>query len=202
MSETQRPNITPENKAQRTPPGQYLTEKFPVLSYGETPRVDLAMWDFRVWGEVEEVVRWTYDDLLALPSVKITADFHCVTTWSRLDNVWEGVSIHEILKRIRLKPTAAFAMFHCDGDYTTNVSMNVLTDEDVLLAYRHDGEPLTPDHGYPLRSVVPKRYAWKSARWLRGIEFMPKDRPGFWERNGYHMDGDPFKEERYGRFEG
>ena len=192
-----RTGLSVEEAAKRTPPGQYLTDKFPVLTYGPTPRFDPETWDFRVWGLVEEQARWTYEQFMELPTIQITADFHCVTTWSRLENRWEGVSIHEIMKHVQLKPEAQFAMFHCDGGYTTNVSLEVLLDDDVLLAYKLDGENIDLAHGWPLRSIVPKRYAWKSAKWLRGIEFMAADKPGFWERNGYHMDGDPWKEERY-----
>lgn len=193
-----RSRISPEDLKRRTPPGQYLTEKFPVLTYGPTPAFNPKTWDFRVFGLVEEEKRWTYEEFMALPKVKIVADFHCVTTWSRLENEWEGVHIREILKHVSLKPEAKFAMAHCDGGYTTNLRMEMLVDEDVLFAYRLDGEDLTPDHGWPLRLIVPKYYAWKSAKWIRGIEFMARNRPGFWEMNGYHMDGDPWTEERYG----
>ncbi|MBM3215960.1 sulfite oxidase-like oxidoreductase [Candidatus Poribacteria bacterium] len=187
-----------EDRARRTPPGQVLTERFPILTYGPTPRFDPSQWDFRIWGLVQEPVRWAYDEFHALPQVAITADFHCVTTWSRLDNTWEGVHIREVLRHVVIKPEATAAMVHCDGGYTTNLTLDMLIDDDVLLAYRHDGENLTPEHGYPLRLVVPKRYAWKSAKWARSIEFIAKNRPGFWERHGYHMDGDPWTEERYG----
>jgi DMSO/TMAO reductase YedYZ molybdopterin-dependent catalytic subunit len=180
------------------PPGQVVTTKFPVLTYGATPRFDPERWDFRLWGLVENPVRWTYDEFMALPKVCIVADFHCVTTWSRLDNRWEGVHIREVMRCVRLRPDARFAMVHCDGGYTTNLSLEALVDDDVLLAYRHDEKELPPEHGGPLRLVVPKRYAWKSAKWVRSVEFMAEDRPGFWEQNGYHMHGDPWKEERYG----
>jgi DMSO/TMAO reductase YedYZ molybdopterin-dependent catalytic subunit len=186
-----------EELERRTPPGQVLTTKFPVLTYGETPRFQPETWDFRVWGLVEEPIRWTYTEFMALPKVQLTADFHCVTTWSRLDNLWEGVHIYEVMKRVAVKPEAQAVMVHCDGGYTTNLTLKMLLDDDVLLAYKHDGENLTPEHGWPLRLVVPKYYAWKSAKWARSIEFIPRNRPGFWERNGYHMDGDPWTEERY-----
>jgi len=176
-----------------------VTTKFPVLTYGETPRFDPQTWDFRLFGLVEERVRWTYEEFRALPQVRIVADFHCVTTWSRLDNVWEGVSIHEVLRHVRLLPEAKAAMVHCDGGYTTNLTLDVLMDDDVLLAHRLDGSDLSPEHGFPLRLVVPKRYAWKSAKWVRGIEFLAENQPGFWERHGYHMDGDPWKRPVEGR---
>ncbi|GIX05971.1 MAG: oxidoreductase [Candidatus Poribacteria bacterium] len=191
----QRPRDAEE--ARRLPPGQYLTRKFPVLTYGETPSFDPATWDFRLWGLVEEEVRWSYEEFMRLPTVEVVSDFHCVTRWSRLNNRWEGVSVREVMRHVRLRPEARYAMIHCDGGYTTNLALEVLLDDDVLLAYKHDGEWLTPEHGYPLRLVVPKRYAWKSAKWVRSIELMAENRPGFWEQHGYHMDGDPWKEERY-----
>ena len=186
--------MTQRNKV---PPGQFVTDRFPVLTYGATPKFDQDSWSFRLSGLVEEPVELSYSSFMALPNVTLTADFHCVTQWSRLDNAWEGVSIHEIMKLVKLKPEARFAMAHCDGGYTTNLPIDVLLDDDVLLAYKHDGKPLEPEHGYPLRLIVPKRYAWKSAKWLRGLEFMPEDRPGFWEMHGYHNDADPWAEERF-----
>jgi DMSO/TMAO reductase YedYZ molybdopterin-dependent catalytic subunit len=147
---------------------------------------------------VKKEVRWSYEAFMALPKVAIRADFHCVTRWSRLDNEWEGVSIHEVMKHVKPLPSAKFVMIHCDGGYTTNLSLDVLIDDDVLFAYRHDGENLSPEHGWPLRLIVPKRYAWKSAKWVRGLELMAKNKPGFWENYGYHLDGDHWKEERYG----
>ena len=189
--------IAPAEVKRRTPPGQYLTEKFPVLTYGPTPAFDAATWDFRMWGLVDSPVRWTYAEFMALPATKLVADFHCVTTWSRLENEWEGVTFRDLLGHLTPKPEAEFVMIHCDGGYTTNLSIEALLDGDVLFAYRHDGENLEPEHGWPLRSIVPKLYAWKSAKWVRGLEFMAADRPGFWEQNGYHMNGDPWTEERY-----
>ena len=186
----------PEIEA-RIPPGQTLTQKWPVLSYGRTPRFNPQTWDFRVWGLVGEEKRWTYDEFMALPTTKVTADIHCVTTWSLLDSEWEGVAVGELLKGIQIKPEARFVMQHCDGGYTTNLPLDVFLDDDVLLCYRRNGEDLTPDHGWPLRLVVPKRYFWKSAKWVRGLEFMAKDKLGFWEQLGYNNDADPWKEERF-----
>lgn len=181
----------------RVPPGQRVTEKFPVLHYGNVPRFDRQTWDFKVFGLVEEPVTLSYDELLNLPATRIVADIHCVTGWSKLDTVWEGVLFQEIIKLVRTRSQAEFAMVHCDHGYSTNVPLGVLMDDDVLLAYRYDDAPLTPEHGYPLRLVVPQRYFWKSAKWVRGVELMAQDRLGFWEVRGYHNDADPWKEERY-----
>jgi DMSO/TMAO reductase YedYZ molybdopterin-dependent catalytic subunit len=186
----------PEIEA-RVPPGQTVTEKWPVLSYGRTPRFDPATWDFRVFGLVEEERRWTYDEFRALPTTRITADVHCVTTWSLLGSEWEGVHVKELMQHVRPRLEARFVMQHCDGGYTTNLPLEVFLDDDVLLCYRRDGEDLTPDHGWPLRLVVPKRYFWKSAKWVRGLEFMAHDRLGFWEQLGYNNNADPWQEERF-----
>jgi len=174
-----------------------VTEKFPVLHYGNVPRFDRQTWDFKVFGLVEEPVTLSYDELLKLPATRIVADIHCVTGWSKLDTVWEGVLFQEIIELVEMKSQAEFVMVHCDHDYTTNVPLEVLMDHDVLLAYGYDDAPLTPEHGYPLRLVVPQRYFWKSAKWVRGVELMAQDRLGFWEVRGYHNDADPWKEERY-----
>ncbi len=183
----------------RLPPGQSLTEKFPVLTYGPNPQFNEATWDLRVWGEVEREMRWTWQEFLALPTVTITCDIHCVTRWSKFDTVWEGVRFNEFVKLFGVKPTARFVIAHCDHGYTTNLPIEAMMEDDVLLAYKYDGQFLDPDHGFPLRTLVPKRYFWKSAKFLRGLEFSPVDKPGFWEMGGYHNDGDPWKEERYGR---
>lgn len=183
--------------AGRVPPGQTLTTKWPVLTYGLTPRVDLRRWTFRCFGLVEEEVTWTWEQFLALPRVRIRSDVHCVTRWSRLENEWEGVHIREIMRRVRVRPTVRHVMVHADPDYTTNLALDELVQDDVLLALRHDGRDLEPDHGGPCRLVVPKLYFWKSAKWLRGFEFLDVNPPGFWEQNGYHMRGDPWQEERY-----
>jgi DMSO/TMAO reductase YedYZ molybdopterin-dependent catalytic subunit len=187
---------SPEQAA-RTPPGQTLTEKWPVLHYGSVPRVDLGRWRFRVSGLVEEPVELTYEQMMALPKAEVTRDIHCVTTWSRLDNTFEGIPIREVLKLARPRPEARFALVQAEYGFTTNLPLDDLDREDVLLAYKHNGKELTPDHGWPLRLVVPHLYFWKSAKWVRGLEFLAEDRAGFWERNGYHMRGDPWKEERY-----
>ncbi len=187
----------PEAITRRVPPGQYLTTKFPVLSYGPTPRFDPAKWDFRVFGLVEQELRFSYEEFRALPQSSLVADFHCVTTWSRLDNLWEGVKAADLIKRVRLKPEAQYVIAHCDGGYTANLPLAEFLDDDVMLAHRHDGRDLEPDHGWPLRLVVPKLYGWKSAKWLRALQFTDSDCRGFWEVRGYHNHGDPWKEERY-----
>lgn len=184
----------------RLPPGQSLTEKFPVLTYGPNPPFDLKTWDFRVWGEITEgEKRWTWDEFTALPTAKITCDIHCVTRWSKFDTVWEGVLLKAFVKLFTVKDTAKFVIAHCDGGYTTNLPIEAMLEDDVMLAYKYAGQPLEPDHGAPLRTLVPKRYFWKSAKFVRGLEFSTKDKPGFWEQGGYHNDGDPWREERFGR---
>jgi DMSO/TMAO reductase YedYZ molybdopterin-dependent catalytic subunit len=183
--------------ARRTPPGQVLTTKWPVLTYGRTPRFDPRKWSFRAFGLVEEETSFSWEELQALPRVEVACDIHCVTRWSRLDNRFEGVSVREIVRRVRPKPEAKYVMVHADPDYTTNLVLADLVDDDVVLALRHDGQDLTPDHGGPLRLVVPKLYFWKSAKWVRGFEFLDVNPPGFWEVNGYHMHADPWAEERY-----
>jgi DMSO/TMAO reductase YedYZ molybdopterin-dependent catalytic subunit len=183
--------------AERLPPGQYLTQKFPVLHYGSVPRVDLATWDLRIWGEVERPIRLTWEEFRRLPRKEVRCDVHCVTRWSKLDTVWEGVPIQAIFELAGLKPTASHVLAHAEQGYTTNLPLAVLDDADVLLADTYDGRPLDPEHGYPVRLLVPKRYFWKSAKWLRGLEFLDHDVPGFWERYGYHNDADPWREQRY-----
>jgi DMSO/TMAO reductase YedYZ molybdopterin-dependent catalytic subunit len=187
----------PEEIRRRVPPGQYLTTKLPVLSYGPTPRFDPAKWNFRVFGQVEEELRFTYEEFRALPQSRQVADFHCVTTWSRLDNLWEGVRVADLMKRARLKPEARYVLAHCDGGYTANLPLGEFLDDDVMLAHRLDGRDLDPDHGWPLRLIVPKLYGWKSAKWLRALQFIEQDSRGFWEVRGYHNHADPWKEERY-----
>jgi len=183
--------------AGRVPPGQTLTAKWPVLTYGLTPRFDPARWTFRCFGLVEHAVTWTWPEFLKLPRATVTSDIHCVTRWSKLDNVWEGVPIREIVGRAKPRPEATFVMQHADPDYTTNIALADLVQDDVLLAIKHNGRDLEPDHGGPMRLVVPKLYFWKSAKWLRGFEFLDVNPPGFWEQNGYHMHADPWTEERY-----
>ncbi len=182
----------------RLPPGQYLTGKWPVLHAGSVPQTDLAVWDFRVWGEVEEPVTLTWDELDALPKSENVQDIHCVTRWSRFDTRFRGVHWRELAKLANPKPTARFAIAHSEQGYTANVPLEFLEHDLALLASEADGEPLASEHGWPLRLVIPGKYFWKSAKWLRGIELSSIDRPGFWERHGYHNDADPWQEERYG----
>jgi DMSO/TMAO reductase YedYZ molybdopterin-dependent catalytic subunit len=182
----------------RLPPGQYLTEKWPVLHAGSVPNTDLATWDFEVFGEVERPRTLTWDELHELPATEITVDIHCVTRWSRFDARFRGVHWRELAKLVEPKPHARFVVAHAEQGFTSNVALEALESDDALVAYEADGEPLTPDHGWPLRLVVPSRYFWKSAKWLRGLELRTTDQPGFWERYGYHNDADYWKEERYG----
>jgi DMSO/TMAO reductase YedYZ molybdopterin-dependent catalytic subunit len=181
----------------RLPPGQVLTEKWPVLTYGDTPRTDRATWTFRVHGLVAEEVSWTWDEFVRLPRVRVTSDIHCVTRWSRFDNRWEGVAVKEIFRHVSISPAAVAVMAHSEGGYTTNIALPDLLQDDCLLAIEHDGKPLPSEHGGPCRLVVPKLYFWKSAKWLRSFELMDVNAPGFWEENGYHMRADPFREERF-----
>lgn len=181
----------------RLPPGQALTAKWPVLTVGETPQIDLATWTFRCFGLVERETTWTWQQFSKLPQVEITSDIHCVTRWSRFDNRWQGVSIREIVQRVGLGAGAVAVLVRCEGGYTTNVALEDLIAEDVLLATRHDGGPLPAEHGGPCRLVVPRLYFWKSAKWARALEFLDVNAPGFWEDNGYHMHANPWAEERY-----
>jgi DMSO/TMAO reductase YedYZ molybdopterin-dependent catalytic subunit len=182
---------------QRVPPGQYLTERFPVLTYGRNPAFDLEIWSLKVWGEVESPYQLSWDELMALEQVTLTTDIHCVTRWSKLDTTWTGVRVRDVLDRAQVKPSGRFVMAHCDGGYSTNMPLEALYDDDVLLAHTYGGEPLEPDHGAPLRLLVPKRYFWKSAKFVRQLEVMDADQQGFWEVNGYHNDADPWQEQRH-----
>jgi len=183
----------------RVPPGQTLTapDRWPLLHFGPVPRTDLSSWSLRLFGLVEHELTLDYDEVRGLPSKEVVADVHCVTGWSRLDDTWTGVAIQEILKRCRPRPEVTHVMAHCEFGYTTSVPLATLDDDDVLLCYGWNGQDLTPDHGFPLRLFVPKKYFWKSAKWLRGLEFMPGNRLGFWEQRGYHDDADPWLEQRY-----
>ena len=181
----------------RLPPGQSLTLKWPVLHYGSVPKFDPAKWDFRVWGEVESPLHLTWNEFGRLPRTSSVSDFHCVTRWSRFDNQWQGVPFREVLKLAKPKSNASHVLVHAEQGFTANVPLADLEQDGVLLATHHDGQPLTPDHGYPLRLIVPHLYAWKSVKWVRGLEFLDHDVAGFWEQNGYHMYGDPFKEQRF-----
>ena len=189
--------IKQDQEGLEVPPGQFVTDKFPVLTYGSIPKIDMDTWQFKIFGLVEEEVTLDWQQFNDVGKVTIDAEFHCVTQWSNLQNTWEGISFNDLVKLVKPKSEAKFVMIHSYGGYTTNLPLDVVTDDDVLFAIKHDGEPLAPDHGAPLRFIVPKRYAWKSAKWANGIEFMDKNVPGFWETRGYHMDGDPWKEERF-----
>jgi DMSO/TMAO reductase YedYZ molybdopterin-dependent catalytic subunit len=181
----------------RLPPGQYLTEKWPVLHAGSVPHTELETWDFRVFGEVERELTLGWNELTALPNVEVTQDIHCVTRWSKFDLTFKGVAWRELAQLAGQKPSARFAIAHAEQGFTSNVPVSFLEAEGALLAYEADGEPLAPEHGWPLRLVIPGKYFWKSAKWLRGIELSASDKPGFWERYGYHNDADPFEEQRY-----
>jgi len=186
-----------KQRASRLPPGQKLTQDWPVFIEGRIPKVNLATWRLTLGGLVEEEVEFTWEQFMALPQTSVTSDVHCVTRWSKVGNRWEGVAFSELLKRVRLKPEARHVMVHSYGGYTTNIALADLLKDDVLFAHSHNGEPLTREHGWPLRLVVPKLYFWKSAKWVRSLVFMAGERPGFWERRGYHLRGDPWKEERH-----
>lgn len=183
----------------RIPPGQTLTapDRWPLLHFGPVPKTDIARWDLKVFGAVEHELRLDYGELRALPAKEVVADVHCVTSWSRLGDTWTGVPIKEILDRVQPKPEAKYVMAHCEYGYTTSLPIEVLAKEENLLCYGWNGEDLTPDHGWPLRLFVPSKYFWKSAKWLRGLEFMERNRLGFWEQRGYHDEADPWKETRY-----
>lgn len=183
--------------AGRLPPGQSLTLKWPILHYGSVPRFDPALWDFRITGLVEHPLYLNWDEFNHLTRVERTSDFHCVTRWSRFDNRWTGVAMREILAQVKPTSAARYVLVHAEQGYTANLPLLDLNRDDVLLATHHDGQPLTPDHGFPLRLIVPHLYAWKSVKWVRGLEFLSQDQAGFWEQNGYHMRGDPFKEQRF-----
>jgi len=182
----------------RLPPGQYLTEKWPVLHAGEVPDVDVATWTLSITGEVEEPLSLSYEEVRALPATDVTTDIHCVTRWSRFDAQFRGVHWRELANLCRPKPTARFAVAHAEHGFTSNVPLAALEDENALIVYEADGEPLTPEHGYPVRLFIPTKYFWKSAKWLTGIELSSIDKPGFWERYGYHNDADYWREQRYG----
>jgi len=182
-------------EASRLPPGQYLDRGFPVLSAGPTPKVDLDTWDFRVDGHVARPQRWTWSQFLALPRETPRVDIHCVTKWSKLDTTWEGVALETLLEAA--DPVGGYLIAHCDGGYTTNLSLEDVSDGKAWVVFGYEGEPLPPEHGGPARLLVPHLYFWKSAKWVRRLEITDEDEPGFWESAGYHMRGDPWKEERY-----
>jgi DMSO/TMAO reductase YedYZ molybdopterin-dependent catalytic subunit len=179
----------------RVPPGQYVTADFPVLSAGPTPSMPLSDWTFEIRGAVDEPVSWSWEELVVLPSETPTVDIHCVTKWSKLDTSWRGVSVDTLLEG--LDPVAEYVLAFCDGGYTTNLPREDVTDGRAWIAYEYDGAPLAPEHGGPARLLVPHLYFWKSAKWIRGLQLRDEDEPGFWETYGYHLYGDPWKEQRY-----
>jgi DMSO/TMAO reductase YedYZ molybdopterin-dependent catalytic subunit len=190
--------ISPDTqRSERLPPRQVLTRKWPVLHAGEVPPFDPATWDLTIFPIplVDRIKRFTWPEFSALPRIKVFADMHCVTRWSKLDNLWEGVGTRELQNYVMVSPKAEFVMVHCEYGFSTNLPIDDFFAADSVLALKHDGADLAPDHGFPVRLVVPRLYAWKSAKWVRGIEFMEADRPGFWESDehgGYHMRGDPW----------
>jgi DMSO/TMAO reductase YedYZ molybdopterin-dependent catalytic subunit len=187
----------PKEIAARIPPGQRLVKGWPVLQYGPIPRFDESRWDFKVFGLVEDPFTVSYSELKALGPHAVKADMHCVTGWTTLDNEWEGIPFRVIAERARPRPEARWVLARSEQGYTSDLSLAAMMDDDVLVAWAHGGAPLEPQHGYPLRLVVPKRYAWKSAKWLRGLEFVDRNVRGFWEVRGYHVHADPWAEERY-----
>ena len=193
--------ISPDTRRrERIPPGQSRTRKWPVLDASGPPAIDLGQWRFQVAGLVGQAVQWDWQEFTALPRVEVFGDFHCVTRWSRLGNLWQGVSTRELMRRAGgARPEAHYVMVHgYDRGWTTNLPLDHFLAEDALVATLHDGEPIPREHGGPARLIVPRLYAWKSAKWVAGVELIEKDRPGFWEANGYHMRGDPWTEERFG----
>lgn len=182
--------------ADRTPPGQYLTKGFPVLTYGPTPSVKTSEWSLKVWGAAKPVI-FSWSEFMSFPQSEFHIDFHCVTRWSRLDMDWTGIKVTDFMKLVELDQEASHVMLHCYGDYTTNLTLEEFAREDNFFAHKVFGEPISEDHGGPMRVVVPHLYAWKSAKWINGIEFLDHEELGFWERNGYHRRGEPWAEERY-----
>ena len=196
-------------KEGRLPPGQSLTQKFPVLHYGPVPGFNPATWDLRLWGEVKEEVQWNWDEFNQLPRTKITMDIHCVTRWSKFDTVWEGVSVRTLIDQnfVEILPSARYVLQHAEYGFTVNLPLEVILQDNFLLATHYNGEPITPDHGYPLRGVIGNisdrsdlktPYFWKGAKWLRGLQFLAQDQKGFWEQAGYHNEADVWREERFG----
>jgi DMSO/TMAO reductase YedYZ molybdopterin-dependent catalytic subunit len=192
----------PPEISDRIPPGQRLVKSWPVLHYGPIPNFDGTEWDLEVSGLVENPFTLSYAELRALPNVKVHADMHCVTGWTTLDNEWEGVSFKTLVEKAQPKPEAKWVIAHCAYGYTSNLSLEAMDDDDVLVAWRNGGDDLSAEHGWPLRLVVPKRYAWKSAKWLTGLELTDRNKRGFWEVRGYHIHAEPFAEERYSHQEG
>ena len=189
--DTRRPN--------RVPPGQYQTQDWPVLHYGGVPHIPNAKWSLKLFGLVDKEQTLDFAAFSSLPQDKVFSDIHCVTTWSRLDNTWEGVSTTRLKSLVTISPKAAFVIVHAANNFTTNLTLKDFFEPDVILAVRHNGDAISDNHGGPVRLVVPRLYFWKSAKWISGIELTDKDRPGFWEKAGYHNHGDPWTEERRGR---
>jgi DMSO/TMAO reductase YedYZ molybdopterin-dependent catalytic subunit len=189
-------------REKRIPPGQKLRKDWPVLHYGNIPSIDLSKWRFRIFGAVDKEIDLDFELFASQPHIKVHSDVHCVTGWSRLDNLWEGPGASTIYSMAQAKPAAKFVIVHAYGGFSTNLSLKDFLEPDVLFAIKHDDKPLTSEHGYPVRLVVPRLYFWKSAKWVTGIELSENDRPGFWESNGYHNHGDPWQEERYRNFVG
>lgn len=185
-------------REERLPPGQALTRKWPVLHVGSIPRFDPETWDFRIWGLVEQPRRFTWQEFRSLPTVEQVSDMHCVTRWSKFDSAFEGVPVAELMSRVELLPEARYVMVHADPDYTTNLPLAEFLADDVMFVFNYEGAPLAPEHGYPVRLLVPQLYLWKSAKWVRGLEFIAEDRSGYWEQYGYHNHGDPWQEQRFG----
>jgi len=191
-------NISPDTQRKvRIPPGQYEVDELPVLHHGDVPKIDTSKWRFTIQGLVAAERSLIYDEFMGLPRVQVFCDIHCVTSWSKLDNLWEGVSTAVMKDIVDILPEARFVMVHGSGGFTTNLSLEDFFANDVLFALKYDKKDLTPEHGYPARLVVPRLYFWKSAKWVTGIEFMKNDKPGFWESRGYHIHGDPWTQERY-----
>jgi DMSO/TMAO reductase YedYZ molybdopterin-dependent catalytic subunit len=168
------------------------------MHVGSIPQFDPATWDFYIWGLIKESKRFSWQEFSALPTVTQTSDMHCVTRWSKFDSTFEGVPVAEVMKHVELRPEANYVLVHADPGYSTNIALEDFLDDDVMFPLKYEGQPLTPDHGYPVRLLVPKLYLWKSAKWVRGLEFLAEDKPGFWENYGYHNHGDPWQEERFG----
>ncbi|MEG9461407.1 MULTISPECIES: sulfite oxidase-like oxidoreductase [Bacillus amyloliquefaciens group] len=185
-------------QSERIPPNQNVTTKFPVLHAGNVPYYeDMSKWNLQVYGLVDRPMLLSFEDIKAFPEAEVKNDIHCVTGWSRLDNIWQGIRAKDIAGKAGVHKEAGFVILHAEEGWTANLPLSDFTRETSLLAYAHNGEPLTPEHGYPLRGVFPHLYFWKSAKWLRGIQFTKENHPGFWEKNGYHMRGDPWKNERF-----
>lgn len=200
MYDNPRRNLEDKMKNEgRLPPGQSATLKFPVLHYGPVPHIDVSKWSLRAYGLVQQETAFTWEEFQQLPATTITCDIHCVTRWSKFDTVWEGVLFRDFVARVGLKPSANYVIFHAEHGFTSNLPLEVAMGDDVLLAYKYDGKLLEPDHGFPVRSLVPQKYFWKSAKWIHGVEFTSEDQLGFWEQAGYHNNADPFEEQRYTR---